>query len=186
MPTLKIPLIVTANELFEFPSDGFRYELIRGNLHMMSPAGGRHGRLAHRIAVLLDKHVEEFKLGVVFAAETGFRIAVDPDTVLAPDVAFLKQSRYDSLANETGYLPLAPDLAIEVRSPNDREARIEAKTFAWLDAGCPLVLIVDPEAETIQACRSREQIQVFESHESVDCSDAVSQWVLSVSEVFRR
>ena len=153
---------------------------------MMSPAGGRHGRLVHRIQVILDKHVETHDLGVVFAAETGFRIDTDPDTVLAPDVAFVSQSRYETVENEAGYIPFAPDLAIEVLSPNDRYTRVEAKVFAWLDSGCRLVLIVDPEASTVQADRSRHSIQIFENHETIDCSDAVPGWQLDVAKVFQR
>ena len=92
-----MPLITTAAELFELPSDGVKYQLIEGRLQMMSPAGGRHGRLAIRMAVELHNHVEARGLGVVLAAETGFRLSSDPDTVLAPDVAYVERSRYDRL-----------------------------------------------------------------------------------------
>lgn len=176
--------VVTAEELLQFPRDGYRYELVEGNLRMMSPAGGRHGRLAYKLSLILGKHVEAHQLGVVFAAETGFRIDTDPDTVLAPDVAFVKQSRYLEYQNEIGYLPLAPDLVVEVLSPSDRFSRVEAKTLAWLDAGCKLVLIVDPESETIQAYRSRQHIQIFETNETVDCGDAVAGWTFAVADIF--
>lgn len=152
---------------------------------MMSPAGGRHGRLVNRIAWLLNKHVESQQLGVVFAAETGFRIASDPDTVLAPDVSFINQKRYAAIEDEIGYLPFAPDLVVEVLSPSDRFSRVEAKALAWLDAGCTLVLIVDPEEETLHSYRSRSQIQIFEKGEVVDCTAAVAGWTLSIAEVFQ-
>jgi len=185
MPTNITPQLVTANELFALPSDGFRYELVDGVLHMMSPAGGRHGRLANRIAWILSNHVERHQLGVVFAAETGFLIRTDPDTVLAPDVAFVRQSRFETIQDESRYLPLAPDLAIEVLSPGDRSIRVEAKILAWLDAGCRMVLVVDPEAETIQACRSRHQRQIYAQGETIDCNQAVPNWHLEVSQVFK-
>jgi Uma2 family endonuclease len=185
MPIDAITQTVTAAELFQYPLDGYRYELVEGNLRMMSPAGGRHGRLAYKLSLILGKHVETYQLGVVFAAETGFRIATEPDTVLAPDVAFVKQSRYVAYENETGYLPLAPDLVVEVLSPSDRFSRVEAKALAWLDAGCTLVLIVEPETETAHCYRSRSQIQIFEKGESLDCSDAVSGWTLNVADIFK-
>lgn len=185
MPSKSTTQLVTSEELFQSPTDGYCYELVEGNLRMMSPAGARHGRLAYRISLLLGKHVETHQLGVVFAAETGFRIANDPDTVLAPDVSFVNQKRYAELEDELGYLPLAPDLVVEVVSPSDRFSRVEAKALAWLDAGCKLVLIVDPEAETLHSYRSRNQIQIFENGELVDCADAVTGWTLSVADVFQ-
>ncbi len=152
---------------------------------MMSPAGGRHGRLALRIGWLLNNHVESNALGVVLAAETGFRISVDPDTVLAPDVAYVERTRYNAIENEFGYLPLAPDLAVEVLSPSDRFTRVESKAMAWLDAGCKLVLLIDAEAETAHAYRSRSKIQIYQKEEMLDCSDVVTGWRIEVSEFFR-
>ena len=180
------PKRITADELFALSSDGCRYELVDGSLRMMSPAGGRHGRLANRLGWLLSNHVNATRSGIVLAAETGFRLAVDPDTVLAPDVAYVERSRYETVQNETAYLPFAPDLAIEVLSPNDRFSRVESKAFTWLDAGCRLVLLVDPETETVHAYRSRKQIQVFERNETVPCDDAVPGWTLTVEDIFRR
>ena len=151
----------------------------------MSPAGGRHGRLALRIGWLLNNHVESNALGVVLAAETGFRISVDPDTVLAPDVAYVERTRYSTIENENEYLPLAPDLAVEVLSPSDRFTRVEAKAMAWLDAGCKLVLLIDAEAETVHAYRSRSKIQIYQKEEILDCGDVVTGWKIELSEFFR-
>lgn len=180
-----MPQIVTASELMQLTSDGYRYELIKGSLYMMSPAGGRHGRIAYRLGQMLGNHVDSHALGTVFAAETGFRVDTDPDTVLAPDVAFVRREQYSGYEQDSGYLPFAHDLAIEVLSPSDRFFRVEAKAFAWLDGGCKLVLIVDPDSETIHAYRSRKQIAVFDRTETINCTDAVTDWTLAVDQVFR-
>lgn len=185
MPTVNQPKMTSASELFEFPADGYRYELILGALHMMSPAGGRHGRIAGQVAYLLKTHVDRNRLGVVFAAETGFLIQQNPDTVLAPDVAFVSQAKFEAIENEAQYLPLAPDFVAEVLSPSDRFTRVESKAFAWLDAGTKLVLIVDPETETIHAYWSRDRIEVFDRIEVVDCSAAVEGWTLPIADIFR-
>ena len=184
MPTSYQSRTVTAEELYEISSDGNRYELIQGTLQMMSPAGGRHGRLANHLAWLLSNHVNTNALGVVFAAETGFRIAADPDTVLAPDVAFVSQLRFRGHEHETGYLPIAPDMVMEVLSPSDRFSRVEAKAMAWLDAGCRMVLLVDPENLSVHVYQSRQQIQVYEKHEAIDCHPVVQQWRLELNQVF--
>lgn len=85
----------------------------------MSPAGNVHGYLAMRLGGLIAAFVEENSLGRVYAAETGFVIARNPDTVLAPDVSFVAQTRLDKVGPVDGSWPGAPDLATEVVSPND-------------------------------------------------------------------
>ena len=87
-------------------------------------------------------HVDDNKLGATFAAETGFRIASNPDTVRAPDAAFVNQRKMEKLEDDTGFFPFAPDLAVEVVSPNDSFSAVEAKAFSWLDSGTIAVLIV--------------------------------------------
>ena len=148
----------TAEQLAQLPDDGNRYELVEGVLSMMSPAGGRHGRIAGRAFKLLAIHVDDQNLGVVFAAETGFRISSNPDTVRAPDAAFVCREKMDQLDDDSGFLPFAPELAIEVVSPNDTFAAVEKKAFSWVDAGTQLVLIIEPESETVHAYRSRSNM----------------------------
>lgn len=85
----------TADELLHMPDDGFRYELVRGELRQMTPAGNVHGRVAMSFAWRLARHVEENGLGTVYVAETGFKLSSDPDTVRAPDVAFVNRTRVE-------------------------------------------------------------------------------------------
>ena len=103
---------------------------------------------------------------------------------MAPDVAFVSQSRYDLLDDDISFLPIAPDFVAEVISPNDRFSRVESKAFAWLDAGTKLVLLVDPETQSIHAYKSRNDIHVYESGETIDCTDSVPSWTLSVNKIF--
>ena len=83
------PRLISADELLELPRGQLRRELVQGKLKEMAPAGHRHGHIAHEIALSLGLHVKANKLGRVYAAETGFKLAVNPDTVRAPDVAFV-------------------------------------------------------------------------------------------------
>ncbi len=98
---------VTAADLLRLPADGQRHELIRGELRQMTPAGPTHGRLAMRIAAHLFQHVEAHNLGTVYAAETGFLLARDPDTVRAPDVAFVRQQRITDRISKSPFVPRA-------------------------------------------------------------------------------
>ena len=99
--------VTTAEQLYALPDDGNRYELIAGVLSKMSPAGSEHGRIAGRIFLRLAAHVERHELGETYAAETGFRIAESPDTVRAPDAAFVSRKRLEAVAPTHGYLPFS-------------------------------------------------------------------------------
>ncbi len=107
------------------PDDGFRYELVQGELRQMNPAGNVHGRVTMSVAWRLAHYVDENRLGTVYAAETGFRLSSNPDTVRAPDVAFVSRARVEAVGEVEGFWPEAPDLAIEVVSPGDSFAEVE-------------------------------------------------------------
>ena len=175
---------VSAEQLFDRSDDGNRYELIRGELHMMSPAGGRHGRVAHNLGLILGRHVRRAGLGAVYAAETGFLIARDPDTVRAPDVAFVSHPRLQQIGDDAGYVPLAPDLVGEVISPNDSFSYVEEKAFGWLAAGTRIVLLVDPGTRTVHVYRAADRIVVLDENAAVDASDVVDGWRFPVAELF--
>lgn len=151
---------------------------------MMSPAGGQHGRIAMRIGSMLEQHVRNNRLGEVFAAETGFLLATDPDTVRAPDAAFLTAERFASVADVRGFLPIAPDLVIEVVSPNDTSSDVEEKAHSWLQFGVRLVLVVDPANQSIRAYRALASIQVYFAGNQVDATDVVEGWTFAVDDVF--
>lgn len=176
--------LLTADDLLAMPDDGIRYELIDGELRKAAPAGSQHGRITHKIEIDLGRHVEANDLGVVFAAETGFRLRTDPDTVRAPDVAFVAKRRYAQVGDMPGYWPGAPDLAIEVLSPGDNYAEVEEKVFDWLDAGCRLVIVLNPRQRTATAYRSRASIRVHTDSETLDAGDAVPGWSFAVARAF--
>ena len=140
---------VTAEELLERPDDGFRHELVRGELREITPAGNRHGYLALEVGARLRNHVKANNLGRTYTAETGFKIASDPDTVRAPDAAFISQAHLDRVGEVEDYWPGAPDLAVEVISPGDVRTGVVEEALSWLEAGCRMVLVVDPGQRTV-------------------------------------
>ena len=148
---------VTAEELLEIPNDGLRRELVRGEVRTMAPAGNVHGRIAMNISTPLHPHVRTNGLGVVFAAETGFKISDNPDTVRAPDTAFVRQERGEAVGDAEGYWPEAPDLAVEMVSPNDRFFEGEEKVAGWLAAGARMVIVANPHGKTVTVRRSERE-----------------------------
>ncbi len=152
---------------------------------MMSPAGGRHGRVAHNAGLILGNHVRNNGLGVVFAAETGFLIAREPDTVRAPDVAYVSNQQLEHVKDDAGYLPLAPALVGEVVSPTDTFSQVEEKALGWLAAGTRLVLLIDPATRTVLTYRSENNISVIGEDAELDAGDVVPGWHFPVRELFR-
>jgi Uma2 family endonuclease len=175
--------LVTADELLHRRDDGFRYELVRGELKKMPPAGGPHGNVANNISWSLTSVVKAQSLGRVFAAETGFRIATKPDTVRAPDVAFVSRARIEKIGVPEGYWPGAPDLAVEVISPGDTFSEVEEKVLDWLAAGCRMVIVLDPRKHTASVYRG-PNARLLTADDTLSGEDVVPGWSVQVSELF--
>ncbi len=172
---------MTAEELFELPADGMRHELVEGELRTMPPAGHDHGVLAMRAGRLLANHVEDHGLGLTTAAQTGYRIGSDPDTVLAPDAAFVSRER---AGREPRYWSGAPDLAVEVISPGDSYTAVQEKALRWLGAGCRMVVTLDPRRRTATVYRAADDIRVLGERDTLDAGDVVAGWSVPVAELF--
>jgi len=143
MPAQSISQLVTAEELPRLHVPGKTEELVRGHLVVREPPGTRHGAVAARLTYLIADHVYRHDLGVMCSQDTGFKIESNPDTVRAPDVAFVSHARAGQIPAR-GYAPFAPDLVVEIVSPDDRPGEGLAKVGQWLDAGVTLVWVIDP------------------------------------------
>ena len=176
---------ITAQQLAEMDHQHQRLELVKGVLQMMAPAGSEHGRIASRILVRLATHVEQFDLGETYAAETGFLIERNPDTVRAPDAAFLSHQALEVMGDVTGFLPTAPELLVEVVSPNDSFSAVESKARQWLDAGTQVVIVADPENKTLRAYYPDKESQMFGAGDVFEAGDVCRGWKLEVDDVFR-
>jgi Uma2 family endonuclease len=175
---------MTAEDLLRMPDDGYRYELVRGELRKMAAAGHRHGRVAINVTTPLDQHVRAHNLGIVYAAETGFKLASNPDTVRAPDVAFVRRARVEAVSDIEGYWPGAPDLAVQVVSPSDIYSEVVEKILEWLDAGTRMIIVVNPRKRSVTVYRSRSEIVVLGENDVLDGGDVVPGWSMPVRDVF--
>lgn len=178
--------LYTANDLLRISARGHqRYELIRGVLHTMPPAGIEHGDRALRLGAHLQIFVEDHDLGIVVAAETGFYLERDPDTVRAPDAAFIRKERLPAGPLPSGYFLGAPDLAVEVVSPNDKAGDVEDKVQTWLRFGTRLVWLLAAKTRTVTVYRLDGAIQVLTGNELLDGEDVVPGFQIPVSRLFR-
>ncbi len=175
---------MTAEELIRMPEDGYRYELVEGELHQMAPPGSQHGYVGHKLGWRLGQYVESNDLGAVFAAETGFLLSRDPDTVRAPDASFLTKEQLIRCGMPTGYFPEAPALAVEVVSPGDTAEEVDSKVRSWLAAGTQLAWVVYPGGRTVTVYRSLDDIHVLTEKDKLTGNSVVPGFECAVADLF--
>lgn len=176
--------LVTADELLRMPDDGKRYELIEGELIEMAPAGGRHGNIGIRIAGLLFQHVDKDDLGELFGADCGFLLQRNPDTVRAPDAAFIAMERIPPDGIPSGYIDTIPDLVVEVVSPSDRAGQVQAKFEQWIEHGVKLVWLVHPEQRSITVYRSLSEVHALHEGDTLTGDPVLPGFSCPVAKVF--
>ena len=176
--------LMTADDLFDLPDDGFRYELIKGELKKMSPAGQTHGKYSSRINISLGGHVMMNRLGETYIADTGFVLESDPDHVRAPDAAFISNERLDEIGETDRFVQGAPDVAIEVISPSDRYTEVEEKVGDWLSAGCRAVIVVNPRRKSVNVHRSPTEVVTLTESDTLQIDDVVPGWRMPVRNIF--
>ena len=136
------------------------------------------------LAASLYQAVTAHHLGRVYAAETGFLLTTNPDTVLAPDAAFIRQERVAQLGNVTGFIPMAPDLAVEVISPYDTYTEVEEKVSLWLQHGTRMV-VVNPRRRGGTVYRPRQAVLFLTEQDELSGNDVVPGWSICVQDLFR-
>lgn len=173
---------MTAEALLEQQRQ-FRCELMRGEVRETAPAGMEHADIAGNIYFRLRGHVEPNRLGRVYTAEAGFLTARDPDTVRATDVAFVKADRLGS-GRPKGYFPGAPDLAVELMSPNDSAEELHEKVAEHLDAGSTEVWGVRPKPTCITVHRPDHTARTRKAADTLTCPDLLPGFELTVRDIF--
>lgn len=175
--------LVTADELFGMQDDGYCYELVEGRLIRMSPPGALHGVAGGRLGVALANYVEASGLGIVFTQDIGFKLASNPDTVRAPDVAFVRRDRIPASGIPHGYWLGPPDLAVEVRSWNDRWSILVEKAHQYLRLGTRLVWLLDPKKETLTVFRPDGKPTLLTIDDVIDGEDVVPGFRLPLAKL---
>jgi Uma2 family endonuclease len=179
------PGLMTADELLRLPMGrGERYELVEGELITMSPAGPLHGRIAVRIGGRLDQHVYAKKLGEVYGAETGFTLQRNPDTVRAPDASFVSAARVKKAGKVKGFFPGAPDLAVEVVSPNDTAEDVQEKIDEYFAAGTLLVWVIYPQTQKVVVFKSARESVVLGVSDTLEGGEVAPGFACPVGELF--
>jgi Uma2 family endonuclease len=178
--------LYTAEELLQISKrNEQRYELNRGVLKTMPPAGIEHGQRALGLGAHLYLFVQEHDLGIVVAAETGFHLERNPDTVRAPDAAFIRKNRLPEGDLPRGYFLGAPDLAVEVVSPGDTADEVDDKVHTWLHFGAQRVWVLSSRTMSITVYRPDGSAQVLPGDDLLDGEDVLPGFQVQVSRLFR-
>ena len=175
--------LVTADELLRLSKDEFYGELIRGELCEEMPPGFRHEKLVAKLIVLLSLFVEARGLGTVTGC-SGVWTERDPDTVRAPDVQFYTLERLPLDDQPSGYVEIAPDLVVEVRSPNDSLAKLRDKANMWLDVGVRVVWVVIPELRIVEIYRQEGEPTTLAAGDQLDGSDVLPGFSCALEAIF--
>ena len=179
---MAVRTVMTAEDLARLPDDGFRYELVRGELVRMAPAGGEHGEVCSLIVAELVQHVRARGLGRVYDGQTGFVLQRNPDTVRVPDAAVVLKQRLP--VSPRGFIEGAPDLVVEVLSPADGYGEVLEKVHMWLRSGCRSVWLVDPTTRTVALWTAPTHVRYFAIEDTITGDPVLPEFELPVARLF--
>ena len=173
--------LLTADQLRHLTGNT-HYKLVDGHLQKTTSTGCHHGAIANAIAFFLTSHVRDRRLGTVIAAETGFILQRDSDTVRVPDVAFISSQRLAKSLE--GFFPGPPDLAVKIVSPTDRLQAVHAKPEAWLKAGAGMLWVIRPKTRSVSLHRGQVAAATLRDGDELDGAGVVPGFRCAVSDVF--
>ena len=175
--------VLTAADVERLSLPGKQVELVRGRLVVREPPGTRHGVIAANLTIHIGTFVRQRGLGIVCAQDTGFKIASDPDTVRAPDVAVLSTEQVARIPPR-GYAEVAPALVVEVLSPDDSLSELLTKVADWLAGGTRLVWLVDPRRKHVVVYRQDGGVSLLRGDGSLDGEDVLPGFACPLADVF--
>ncbi len=176
--------LMTAEDLEAMGSEIKLLELYDGVLRETEPMGQTHGEIQVEIITPLNTHVRANRLGRVYTSDTHFILFREPDTVVMPDVSFVRADRLAPAGERYGFAPYAPDFAVEVLSPSNRIAEMLEKIALYLRAGVPLVWLVEPRARTVTVYAAGQEPRTLREGETLDGGDVIPGFRLPVADIF--
>lgn len=182
--TIAAPVLCTAEEFIERKDLEGPVELVKGIVQQMPPPFARHGSVCANVAFHLQLHVRQRDLGRVMTNDVCIVTQRGPDTVRGADVAFVSYTRIPKGPLPDGYLSAQPDLIVEVRSPSDRWKDLMKKVLEYLDAGTPVVCVIDPTTETARVYRADRDEEQFCNGDSLKFDDVLPEFCVPLKQLF--
>ena len=174
----------TEEELQALPDDGFNHEIVDGELVMSPKNNPEHGQICMRLGAALHMHVEQKKLGAMFDSSTGFWM--ENENCRAPDISFVSKERLRGLKRPLKkFFRFAPDLAVEVLSPNNTRAEIQERLRDFFASGTKLAWIIDPESKSAEICYSLEKRRLLGPNGELNGEEVVPGFRFKIAELFK-
>jgi len=148
------------------------YEIVDGQPVEKAIAGALHGEVGVELIFNLMLHVKKERLGKVYGPDTTFTIGKNDRL---PDIAFVSAARIPPEGSPEGKWPIAPDLAVEIISPNDIYEEVIARVAEYLQAGVHQVWVVSLKQKTITVYHSLTQIKGFGENDILDGGDVAAR-----------
>lgn len=167
---------------FEAEARDGLWELIDGEPVEVTPSSDRSSWIAGELLYYIRAYLESHPIGRAFPADAGFILFADRDTVRAPDAAFVSFERLPDLTGS--FVPIWPDLAVEVLSPSDRLSEALAKAAMYLEAGVPLVWLIDPRTRTATVFRQNALPDTIGEDGVLDGADILPGFTLPLATLF--
>ncbi len=174
--------LITGDELAAMGDIG-PCELVEGRIMPMSPTGDEHGSYEGNFYAVLRAFVQSHRLGKVRVGEVGVYTRRNPDTVRGADVLFISTERY-ARKQSRSFLDVAPDLIVEVLSPNDPWSEVTQKLREYFAIGVRLVWIADPDAQAVYAYRSLTDVREFTAHDDLPGDEVLPGFTVPVAQLF--
>lgn len=184
MATVLGTTLLTAEEYLHAPGNGFSTELVRGRIVELPWLYTAHGYYCARIAAMLAMFVDQHHLGRIGGGGAGVVTEHDPDTVRGPDVTFYSYERIPRGPLPEGYWPAAPELVVEIRSPDDRWKDILRKASEYLSAGVLTVAVADPQTQRVHLFSADRETTVLNADHELTFPDILPGFAVPVKKLF--
>lgn len=184
MSTVSEPHMLTSEEYLRLPDDGRFTELVRGRIVEMNRPFTSHGYFCALITQLLGQFVNQHGLGRIVSNDAGVVTQRDPDTVRGPDVAFYSYDRIPRGPLPQGYWPVSPELAIEIRSSDDRWKDLWQKVAEYLNANVMTVVVVDPAVQRVHLFSADTESTILNSGDVLTFPEVLPGFEVPVSRLF--
>lgn len=174
--------LITGEELYRMTGIG-PCELVRGEIVERMPTGYLHGNVESLIVTSLNIYLRQNKLGKTFVCETGVYTSREPDTVRGFDVAYMSHERYQQLQSKS-YLDIAPELIVEVMSPDDSWSAIQEKLAEYFAIDVRVIWVVDPKLQQVHSYQGLEDVHIYRLDDALTCEELLPGFTLPLDEIF--
>jgi Uma2 family endonuclease len=177
--------LLTAEDVWAMPEPlDKRFELVDGELVEVPGVSALHSLIAELVLRLVGAHARARSLGIALGDNTSYILRRDPDLVRVPDASFISWDRVPREVPAEGYWPFAPDLAVEIVSPGNREADVRAKVREYLDTGARLVWVLRPQRRTVAVHTPGTAPRELGPNDELDGGDVLPGFRARVADLF--